>query len=49
VRKGGAGNVTISGATGVTINAPFGNILDTTGQWAVLVKVDTDTWDLLIA
>jgi hypothetical protein len=47
VRKGGAGNVTISGATGVTINAPFGNTITTQYQTVVLMKVDTDTWDLL--
>jgi len=48
VRKGGTGDVTISGATGVTINQPFGNVLNTTAQWAVLIKIDTDTWDLVI-
>jgi parallel beta-helix repeat protein len=47
VRKGGTGNVTISGATGVTINAPFGNTITTQYQTVVLMKVDTNTWDLL--
>jgi hypothetical protein len=47
VRKGGAGNVTISGASGVTINAPFGNTITTQYQTVVLIKVDTNTWDLL--
>jgi len=47
VRKGGTGDVTISGATGVTINAPFGNTITTQYQTVVLVKVDTDTWDLI--
>jgi parallel beta-helix repeat protein len=47
VRKGGTGDVTISGATGVTINAPFGNTITTQYQTVVLMKVDTNTWDLL--
>jgi hypothetical protein len=47
VRKGGAGDVTISGASGVTINAPFGNTITTQYQTVVLIKVDTNTWDLL--
>jgi hypothetical protein len=47
VRKGGAGDVTISGATGVTINAPFGNTITTQYQTVALMKVDTNTWDLL--
>jgi len=47
VRKGGAGDVTISGATGVTINAPFGNTITTQYQTVALMKVGTDTWDLI--
>jgi hypothetical protein len=47
VRKGGTGDVTITGATGVTINAPFGNTITTQYQTVVLMKVDTNTWDLL--
>ena len=49
VRKGGTGDVTISGATGVTINAPFGNTITAQNQWAVLVKINTDTWDFMVA
>jgi len=48
VKKGGTGDVTITGDTGVTINAPFGNTITTQGQWVGLIKIDTDTWDLLM-
>ena len=48
VKKGGTGDVTIQGATGVTINAPFGNTIAIQNQYGILVKVDTDTWDFLL-
>jgi parallel beta-helix repeat protein len=47
VRKEGIGDVTISGETGVTINAPFGNTITTQYQTVALMKVGTDTWDLI--
>ena len=48
VRKGGAGNVTISGAGGVTINQLFGNMITIQYQTVVLMKVDTNIWDLIV-
>lgn len=47
VEQRGAGTVTITGDTGVTVRSR-GSVYDTAGQYAVaaLVKVDTDTWVL---
>jgi hypothetical protein len=44
----GAGQVTVAGAGGVTVNSDQGN-LKLTGQWsgATLVKRDTNTWVLI--
>jgi hypothetical protein len=48
-RQAGAGQVTFSGATGVTVNAPFDGTPTTPGQGAVvwLRKVASNEWDVL--
>ena len=49
VRRAGTANVSVVGASGVTINWPTGSFIITT-QYAMaeLVKVGTDLWDGLL-
>lgn len=44
IRQGGAGAITLSGAPGVTLNAPNGSATTGTGDGRVLEKVATNTW-----
>ena len=48
IRQGaGAGQVTIQGATGVTILEPNNSFkTQAPGAWVYLIKTNTDTWDL---
>ena len=48
IRQAGAGQVTLAGDTGVTLNAPFEGTLLLAGEGATvtLKKVDTDEWDV---
>jgi hypothetical protein len=49
IRQAGAGLVTIVADGGVTINPPYGGTLVSAGNGSLmqLVKVATDTWDLV--
>jgi hypothetical protein len=47
IRQVGAGQVTISGGDGVTINTPDTLKLRTQHSMATLIKVGTDEWDLV--
>jgi hypothetical protein len=45
IRQGGAGQVTVSGAVGVTLNTPETSRLRKLHSSAALIKVGTDEWD----
>lgn len=47
VRQAGAGQTTIAAAGGVTINATAATVLRTTNSTISLVKIGSDTWDLV--
>lgn len=48
IRRVGAANLTISGAAGVTVNAPaLGTLVMSTRMSACLKKVGTNEWDLI--